>query len=61
MKYSYLIAALSTPTQAQDEFLMEVIFLENLLFLRVVPTQAILFLEQCRKESDPKYNDSDIE
>ena len=34
MKYSYLIAALSTPTQAQDEFLMEVIFLENLLFFK---------------------------
>ena len=30
-------------------------------FLRVVQTQAILFLNQCRKESEPTYNDSAIE
>ena len=29
--------------------------------LRIVQTQAILFFNQCRKESDPTYNDSKFE
>ena len=28
--------------------------------LRVVQTQAILFLKQCRKWADPTYNDSEF-